>query len=181
MAWRRGRKVIKLESKNRLDTMQGVGWAKQVIDTEKPARMFIDVGGVGAGIYDRLLEMGYGNVVTAINFGSSPLEPQPVDEDGKPKGGYVNRRAEMWGKSRDWLADPAGVDIPDSDPLQADACAPGYKYDSLTRVQLESKADIRKRGLRSPDEWDAVALTFAEPVLNTQPSERRRARIGTIA
>jgi hypothetical protein len=53
--------------------------------------------------------------------------------------------------------------------LQVDACAPGYKYDSLSRVVLESKEDIRKRGLRSPDEWDAVALTFAEPVHEPRP------------
>jgi hypothetical protein len=174
MARRRGRKVSKIESRNKLDTMQGAGWAKQVIDTEKPARMFIDVGGVGAGVYDRLNEMGYctpvheggkGDIVRAINFGSSPLEPQPIDEDGKPKGGYLNRRAEMWGRSKEWLEDPAGADIPDTDALQADACAPGYKYDSLTRLVLESKQEIRKRGLRSPDEWDAVALTFAEPVI----------------
>lgn len=164
MAYRRGRKVEKIESRSKLDTMQGAGWAKQVIDTERPARMFIDVGGVGAGVYDRLLEMGYGDVVTAINFGSAPFEPPPMDDQGRPKGGYANRRAEMWGKSKEWLADPAGVDVPDTDALQADACAPGYKYDSLSRVLLESKDDIRKRGLRSPDEWDAVALTFAEPV-----------------
>lgn len=164
MAFRRGRKVIKIDSRNKLDTMEGAGWAKQVIDTEKPTRMFIDVGGVGAGVYDRLIEMGYSEVVTAINFGSSPLEPQPLDDQGKPKGGYANRRAEMWGKSKEWLQDPGGVDIPDRDALQVDACAPGYKYDSLSRVLIESKDDIRKRGLRSPDEWDAVALTFAEPV-----------------
>jgi len=170
MAFRKGRKVIKIESRSKLDTMAGAGWAKQVIDTEKPARMFIDVGGVGAGVYDRLMEMGYSKVVTAVNFGSSPLEPQPTDENGKPKGGYVNRRAEMWGKSKEWLSAPGGVDIPDTDALQADACAPGYKYDSLTRVQLESKEDIRKRGLRSPDEWDAVALTFAEPVVDRSRS-----------
>lgn len=164
MAWRRGRKVEKIESRGQLDTMQGAGWAKQVIDRDKPARMFIDVGGIGAGVYDRLIEMGYEKTVTAVNFGSSPLEPQPKDEQGKPKGGYLNRRAEMWGKSKEWLEEPGGVDLPDLDSLQADACAPGYKYDSLTRVQLESKDDIRKRGLRSPDEWDAVSLTFAEPV-----------------
>ncbi len=164
MAFRRGRRVHKIESRSKLDTMQGAGWAKQVIDTQKPTRMFVDVGGVGAGVYDRLVEMGYGDVVKAINFGSSPLEPQPTDERGKPKGGYANRRAEMWGKSKEWLEEPGGVDIPDSDALQADAMAPGYKYDSLTRLVLESKDDIRKRGLRSPDEWDAVALTFAEPV-----------------
>lgn len=166
MAYRRGRKVYKIDVRSKLDTMQGAGWAKQVIDTERPARLFIDVGGVGAGVYDRLVEMGYGDVVRAINFGSAPLEPQPVDERGRPKGGYLNRRAEIWGKSKDWLDDPAGVDVPDSDTLQADACAPGYKYDSLTRVVLESKEDIRKRGLPSPDEWDAVALTFAEPVID---------------
>ncbi|QAZ46774.1 hypothetical protein C1M53_31465 [Mesorhizobium sp. Pch-S] len=172
MAFRRGRKVIKVESRAKLDTMAGAGWAKQVLDNDKPARMFIDVGGVGAGVYDRLVEMGYGDKVTAINFGSAPLEPQPLDEAGRPKGGYLNRRAEMWGNSKDWLEEPGGVDIPDEDALQADACAPGYKYDSLTRVVLESKEDIRKRGLRSPDEWDAVALTFAEPVVELRIPKR---------
>lgn len=58
----------------------------------------------------------------------------------------------------------AGADIPDSDALQADACGPGYKYDSSTRLVLESKDDMRRRDAPSPDEWDAVALTFAEPV-----------------
>lgn len=174
MAWRRGRKVIKVESRRGLDTMEAAGWLKHVIDTERPARVFIDVGGVGAGVYDRLKEMGYatktsqggkGEIVRAINFGSSPFEPNPVDRDGRPKGGYANRRAEMWGKSKEWLQDIAGVDLPDINSLHADACAPGYKYDSLSRVLLESKDDMRARKLPSPDEWDAVALTFAEPVL----------------
>ena len=173
MAWRRGRKVLKIESRSRLDTMQAAGWLKQTIDREKPRKVFIDVGGVGAGVYDRLHEMGYGEIVEGVNFGSAPLEPPPLDDDGKPKGGYLNRRAEMWGKSKEWLEDPAGVDIPDSDALQADACAPGYKYDSITRVVLESKDDIRKRGLRSPDEWDAVALTFAAPVIDVAHMTRR--------
>jgi hypothetical protein len=70
----------------------------------------------------------------------------------------------MWGKSKEWLQEPAGVIIPDDDALHADGVAPGYKYDSLTRVLLESKDDIRRRGLPSPDDWDALALTFAEPV-----------------
>lgn len=173
LARRRGRKVLSVECRQGLDTMGQVGWLKQVIDAEKPARVFIDVGGVGAGVYDRLLEMGYGHIVVAINFGSSPLEPQPLDENKRPKGGFLNRRAEMWGWSKEWLEEPAGVDIPDSDALQADAMAPGYKYDSLTRLVLESKEEIRKRGLRSPDEWDAVALTFAEPVTERQSMPKR--------
>ena len=60
MAQRRGRKLIKVESRRGLDTMQSAGWLKHAIDLLKPARVFIDVGGVGAGVYDRLVEMGYG-------------------------------------------------------------------------------------------------------------------------
>lgn len=165
MAWRRGRKVVKVERKSKLSTMEAAGWAKQVIDTDKPARLFIDVGGLGVGIYDRLVEMGYGDVVRPINFGSAPFEPPKLGEDGKPIGGNpLNRRAEMWMKSKEWLENVGGADIPDSDSLHADACGPGYKYDSQTRLQLESKDDMRRRGVPSPDEWDAVALTFAEPV-----------------
>jgi hypothetical protein len=76
----------------------------------------------------------------------------------------ANRRAEMWMRSREWLEDPAGVQIPDSDTLHADACGPSYRYDSHTRLVLERKEDMRRRGVPSPDEWDAVALTFAEQV-----------------
>jgi hypothetical protein len=164
MAWRRGRKLEKVETRLRLDTMQAAGWVKQVIDTDRPRRVFIDVGGVGAGVYDRLAEMGYGEIVRDINFGSAPFEPPPRDAHGRPSGGAANRRAEMWMKSKDWLADPAGAQIPDSDALQADACGPGYGYDSNTRLLLEKKDDMRRRGAASPDQWDAVALTFAEPV-----------------
>lgn len=164
MARRRGRKVIKVERRFKLSTMECAGWAKQVIDSESPARLFIDVGGLGAGVYDRLVEMGYGEIVRPINFGGKPFEPPKLDDDGREIPGPLNRRAEMWMKSKEWLEDPAGVQIPDDDSLQADACAPGYKYDSSTRLQIESKDDIRRRGASSPDGWDAVALTLAEPV-----------------
>lgn len=165
LARRRGRKIPSVERRYKLTTMEGAGWIKQVIDTEKPARVFIDVGGLGVGIYDRLVEMGYGEIVRPVNFGSAPLEPPKLDEKGKEiGGGPVNRRAEIWMASRDWLTQEGGVDIPDSDSLQGDACGPGYKYDSNSRVLLESKESMRSRGVPSPDEWDAVALTFAEPV-----------------
>lgn len=174
MAWRQGRRVLKTLSRAKLSTMEGAGWAKQVLDTDKPKRLFIDVGGVGAGIYDRLVEMGYGEVVRAVNFGSAPLEPPLLDRDGRQSGGPLNRRAEMWMRSRAWLEEPGGVQIPDSDALQADACGPSYKYDSLTRLQLEKKEDMRRRGVPSPDEWDAVALTFAEPVVDDSRVNVRR-------
>ena len=70
----------------------------------------------------------------------------------------------MWMRMKDWLTDPGGADIPDDDALHADLVAPGYKYDVRQFLVLESKEDIRKRGLKSPDGGDAVSLTFAAPV-----------------
>ncbi len=78
----------------------------------------------------------------------------------------------MWMLSKEWLEDPLGVDIPDDPMFQSDAVGPTYKYDSNQRLMLESKESMRKRGVRSPDVWDAVALTFAEPVYVKQ--EKRK-------
>ena len=72
--------------------------------------------------------------------------------------------SKLWWKSKQWLEDAAGVQIPDSDSLQPTPAARGYRYDALTRLALESKEDMRRRGALSPEEWDAVALTFARPV-----------------
>lgn len=167
VAWRRGRKVSKIESKTKLDTVQGANWLKQIIDADNPARVFIDVGGIGAGVYDILKGWGtkYSKVVVPIDFAGSPQEPDIYLPSGEKRPGPYNRRAEIWMRSRDWLKEPGGASIPDSDSLQADACAPGYKYNTNNYLLLESKEHMREvRKLRSPDEWDAVALTFAEPV-----------------
>jgi hypothetical protein len=173
LAWRRGRKVEEVESRNKLDTVQGANWIKQEIDRRKPARMFIDLGGTGAGVVDILHSWGapYDRIVVGVNFGGEPMEPVEFTDDGTKVPGPKNRRAEMWKRSKAWLDDPAGVDIPDTDSLQADACAPGYGYDTNQRLLLESKEKMRARGVRSPDEWDAVALTFAEPVRESDGGE----------
>ena len=166
IALRQGRKVLTIESKAKLDVVQGANWCRHVIDEHKPRKMFVDIGGLGAGTVDILHSWGspYDQIVVGVNFGSAPYQPNPKDKDGRDRGGYVNRRSEMWGLSKDWLDEVGGVDLPDLDSLQADACGPGYKYDICQRVMLESKEAMRLRGMRSPDEWDAVALTFAEPV-----------------
>jgi hypothetical protein len=70
----------------------------------------------------------------------------------------------MWWLMREWLDGDAPVMIPDRDDLHTDLCAPTYKYDSNSRRKLESKDDIKKRGYRSTDCADALALTFAEPL-----------------
>jgi len=68
----------------------------------------------------------------------------------------------MWWKMRDWFAD--GCAIAEDDDLRSDLTAPEYFYTPAGQVQLEAKDDMKKRGLPSPDEADALALTFAMPV-----------------
>lgn len=166
IAWRRGRKVTKTEGIQKCDVVAGANRMKQIIDADKPGKVFIDVGGVGAGVYDILVSWGekYENLIEAVNFGDPAQEPIITLPSGEEKPGPKNRRAEMWGRSRDWLQQPGGADIPDEGVLQSDGCAPSYRYDASQNYILESKEQMRKRGVRSPDYWDAIALTFASEV-----------------
>src|SRR5262245_53849522 len=72
-----------------------------------------------------------------------------------------NRRAEMWANLKAALS--GRFSIPDRESLQGDLTSVGYKYNSAGQLQLESKQDMRRRGVPSPDEGDAVALCFSEP------------------
>ena len=160
VAWRQGRCITKIESRRGLDTMEIVGWLGKILRDDKPAKVNIDVGGLGVGVFDRLMELGHSrSVVNAVNFGSKPIEPAPLDESGKPSGGPANRRSELWGNMKKIL-EQGRFSIPDNDGLQADLVSCGYKYDSSGRLLLESKQDMRKRGVPSPDLADAVALCF---------------------
>jgi hypothetical protein len=162
IAWRRGHCIEKIERRRHLTTMEIAGWVASVIRKDKPAKVAIDTGGLGVGIYDRLVEQGHGDVVTAVNFGSKPIEPPPLDDTGKPAGGPLNRRAEIWQNMKNALQE-GRFSIPDDDALHADLTSCGYKYDSSGRLVLESKQDMKKRGMPSPDSADAMALTFSEP------------------
>ncbi len=184
MAWRQGRRLIRVTGDAApIDALAAASRVKIAIDQDRPARVFMDVGGPGGAIGDILRSWGepYASILRLVNFGSAPLEPVRLLADGSRRPGPRNRRAEMWERSRDWLDEEGGVDIPDSDSLQADACAPGYSYDLQQRLLLEAKEHMAARGIRSPDEWDAVALTFAEPVAEPRPArpvERVRGATG---
>ncbi len=107
----------------------------------------LDVGGVGASPVDWLRHNGY--PVNAINFGSVATNGQR----------YKNLRAEMWGRMREWLEQ--GGCIPEDDDLVTDLTAVEYSYTPTNQILLEKKEDMKKRGLSSPDDADALALTFA--------------------
>ncbi len=149
---RQGRQAYGLESYVKKDTMEICGMVHRIIVDEQPTKVCIDIGGLGAGIYDRLIELGHRDIVAAINFGGTPLNQNR----------YVNKRSEMWGELREWLVEQPSQ-IPDSDELHADLCGVRYKFDSKDRLLMEKKEDMKKRGVRSSDAGDALALTFAMP------------------
>lgn len=118
---------------------------------------FIDAGR-GEGVWSRMQQLGYAPIM--VNFGGTPSNPR-----------YVNKKTEMAFALRQWLMD--GGQIPDLPELKQDLCTP--KYDSnnaANKLALESKKAIAKRGLPSPDLFDALALTFAYPV-NPMPAAER--------
>jgi len=165
---RRNRATFGLTSYAKRSTMEVAGIVHSIIRKEKPAQVAIDVGGLGAGVIDRLIELGHEDIVVAVNFGGTALDPEK----------YRNKRAEMWGEMRDWLNGDMPVMVPDTDSLHSDLCAPRYSFDSNTRLVLESKEQMRKRGVRSPDEGDALALTFAEPVVTRETDIPVESRVG---
>lgn len=115
--------------------------------------MFIDAGG-GADLVDRLHELGYRDRVRAIAFGSTALDPDK----------WFNKRTEMWGVMNLWMCDEhIEVQIPDDDSLHADLSASFYERDAHDRIKLWPKDKIKAEVGFSPDEGDALALTFAEP------------------
>lgn len=156
---RQGREVFGIETHRKIDGMAVAGLCVRILReaTNPVKKLFIDVGGMGAPIYDRLVELGYGSRVIPVNFGSRAAEADR----------YPNRRGEMYGRLREWLTDPAGVSIPDSDALHADLTALAVsKWDSLSRPVLERKEQVKARLGASPDLADALALTFAEHVFD---------------
>jgi hypothetical protein len=153
ICFRQGRVVHWIRSYSKKDTMEVVGLVKMAMDEVGADKVFVDIGGLGAGVYDRLIELVDRRLVVGINSGEVPINAQK----------YFNKRAEMWGEMKEWLAaQPAKV--PDIDELQADLTQIRYSYDSNSRMKLERKEEMKKRGFRSPDMGDALSLTFAQPV-----------------
>lgn len=148
----------------KVDNMALAGYVAQAVEDTHADAVFIDAGN-GAGVIDKLRQMGFD--VTEVHFGGRPSRPR-----------YVNKRSEMWFEMREWVM--AGGAIPGDTALKQDLAAPVYKFDVQDRVMLESKDDIKARGLPSPDLGDALALTFAFPVRVERNLRREAARQGGV-
>lgn len=147
-----------------LDTTQLTGFIIDHIEQYEPDTTFIDGTGLGAGVVDQVRNRGY---AVAEVIGSA----KPQDERT-----YKNLRAEMWGKMRDWLKTGAVEDLTE---MRDDLTGPEYFFDNHQAIQLESKDDMKGRGLASPDNGDALAQTFAYKVTARSAEDARRRDYGS--
>lgn len=131
-----------------LDNMQVANLVGHWIDKTNPDAVCIDAGN-GTGVIDRLREMGY--KVHEVWFGAKADDAE-----------WANKRTEMWARMRDWLG---GGCIDQDQDLLDDLAGPEYKFQgSSDRIMLEAKEEMKRRGLASPDDADALACTFAVKV-----------------
>jgi hypothetical protein len=150
---RRGRdgKHFPIENYRGLDTQQ---LAAQVLEVIRPFQkqigaIFVDGGGVGGGVVDRLRALMCPNLFE-VNFAGKSSNSR-----------YANKRAEMYGRMKEWLEIGS---ISDDQDLETDLTSIEYGYNNKNQILLESKENMKKRGMASPDYSDALALTFAEHV-----------------
>jgi len=156
---RQGRQadILKVLAKNDDDVFVA-GLVAHYEDQYKADAVFIDQG-YGTGIYS--VGKNLGRTWTLISFGGAPIRKD-----------VAYKRDEMWLLMRDWLANE-GASIPDDPVLFADLTGPEYDMTLKGQVKLESKDDMKDKGLPSPNRADALALTFAMMVVKKDHDANR--------
>lgn len=166
LAKRQGSKLLEpVQSWNQRDTMQTAGLIKKQYDdiTDpklKPEKIVVDVIGLGSGVVDRLKELGL--PVIGVNVAEVPAESEK----------YMRLRDELWFMGREWFMSK-NCDIPDDQVLISELSGPKYFITSAGKMRVETKDEMKKRSLESPDVADAFILTFCK--------EKPRVRVKTSA
>ena len=130
-----------------LDTMKLVGLVVDAISTWRPQAVVVDEVGLGAGVVDRLRELGHS--VLGVNVG------RPAQDSEH----YANLRAKGYWNLRQMFVD-ARVTTPRDNELAGQLAARRYSFNSLGQVVIESKDEMRRRGVPSPDKANALMLAF---------------------
>ena len=145
-------KPIRIPGEHDPERSQRVGICAELLQDKRPgkqiAAMFVD-SAFGAPIAVRLKAMGFDNVYE-VNFGGASPDPH-----------CLNMRAYMWMKAKEWLLLGG---LPDDENLCGQLALPGYHINNSGKLVIESKASIQERGEASPDDGDALCLTFAQAV-----------------
>ena len=161
---RQGRHFRILSKYRGMDTVQTTRYAIDFIEKENPDAIVVDGDGLGAGVVDNLKHRGYEDKLFEFHGGETAKDPEM----------YYNRRAEVWGLTRDWLKE--GAEIPNEPEMETDLTGPQYGFSAKQQLQLEKKEDMKKRGLASPDFGDCLAMTFSVQLAQSR-SERIEERV----
>ena len=143
---RHGHHIVSIQSYTHLDTMTLAGHIAHQIRQHHPTQTCIDEIGIGAGIVDRLKEQGFG--IRAVTVSQKSYQPHL----------YANLRAHAYSRLAQ-LIKHQQLTLPNDPQLIGQLAALRYTYDSSGRMLIESKDQIRKRGLPSPDKADALMLS----------------------
>lgn len=159
MALRQGLRLHWTKHRAKIDPMEQLEWTDATIQEFRPDKVFIDAGGGGAWLISalRAKRPEYAKLITAINFGGTSQAKLARPKMPGPK----NRRVEMYARALEWLELPEGVDLPDDSVLQSDLTATRRKPSLNNDTVLETKDEMKARGVRSPDLADGFVLTFA--------------------
>lgn len=151
---RRGNVVTEFKTWQGLDLMQLTGAVVNEIRKDSPAEICIDAIGLGSGVADRLRE------VAPVEKLKIAVRDVNVSEASAMNDQAAKLRDELWLSAKDWL-DKRACKLPKDDDLRAELAAPTYTFTSNGKVKVEGKAEMKRRGMRSPDKADALCLTFA--------------------
>lgn len=163
---RQGHRILWKRKYRGILTDETAGLVREVLDKEHPDATFIDAVGIGAGVYDQLRHTNH--VVHAVQSAARfKAKTEAELKAGQPPERYYNKRAQMWGRCRDWL-DVTGCLPLEDEELARQLQAPEYTYAGVDMILIESKEDMLERGIESPDDADSLVLTFAEPVEKRQ-------------
>lgn len=154
IAVRRGRRIEPLQVYSEKSTTETAGLTKRTAEDYDTRTIKVDAIGIGCGVADRLEEEGFDNV--GVNVAEHSGDPER----------FFNLRSELWWNLRDRLdpdvtRNPDPIALPPDDELLAELAAVKYKLTGRGQVQIEPKADMKKRLGHSPDRADAVVLALA--------------------
>lgn len=163
IAFRRGRdaRSVKWIYLREVDTMTLASRVAQEAAQHEADAIFVDEGGMGVAVVDRLRQLGVRGV-HGVNFGGKPHGLRFEGDQVKAK----NRATEMAAARRGWMINGC---LPNDPTLEAQLTDREYTYDGTSNaIILESKEHMKQvRSLSSPDRADALDLTFAAPVLSS--------------
>lgn len=167
IAFRVGRdaRTIPWQKYKRTSLTDLANYCAEAIDRYKPDGVFIEGDGVGGGLIDILQSRGF-RVIEVTAGGSAQNRDM-----------YLNHRTELWGRMRDWLP---GASLPNDGELRDDLAAPMYDYSLKGQLRLEGKDKMKKRGYASPNNADALAMTFSRTIARRDLGARGRRAVRMV-